>query len=458
MGRMLGPFKSIAQTGMPSLIISPIGLVPKPDGGFRLIHHLSHPWGQGINAFITDADARVTYARFDDALEYLINFGPGALMAKVDVQSAYRLLPMQPSDYPYLGLQLESDIYIDLMLPMGAKISAAHWERFGHLWEWLILAKTPFPGKICRYLDDLLCCFPTHINASGAQLLLQQILDLCTFIGLPLAPEKLVKPTTRLVFLGLEIDSINQTFKVPAPKLQDSIQSINSMLSRTSCKVRKIQSLAGLLSFLCKALPAGRPFLRRLFDAIKGQPRHHWVHINTGIKQDLQTWLSFLRIYNGLTPFPPLQSLRSTDLHLFTDASLTGYGIVCGTHWAHGLFPPQERLNKSMTWREFFPILVAVTIFCSDLADKKICFVTDNSGVYHIIKSLSSYSSDIMALVRPFILQCLKHNIHFTSSYIPSASNCLADALSRQCFQSFRYNAPDADPLPTPIPGHLTLT
>ena len=159
------------------------------------------------------------------------------------------------------------------------------------------------------------------------------------------------------------------------------------------------------------------------------------------------------------SPPSPLATMRSTDLQLFTDASLTGYhgyGIVCRSYLAYRAFPHASSFNKSMTWREFYPILVACTIFQDVLAGKKICFITDHTGVIHILTSLSSYSPDIMELVRPFILQCLKCNIHFTSSFIPSASNSLADALSRQYFQVFSQ-APNADPEPTPIPSHLML-
>ena len=56
LGRIAGPFDSITHSGLKSLIISPIGLVTKSDGGVRMIHHLSHPWGEGINAY---EDAKV---------------------------------------------------------------------------------------------------------------------------------------------------------------------------------------------------------------------------------------------------------------------------------------------------------------------------------------------------------------------------------------------------------------
>ena len=68
-------------------------------------------------------------------------------MAKFDVKAAYRLLPMRPEDFKFLRLQLGGQIFYDKMAPMGAKISAAHWEHFGDLWKWLVDHLPGFKGS-----------------------------------------------------------------------------------------------------------------------------------------------------------------------------------------------------------------------------------------------------------------------------------------------------------------------
>ena len=139
MGRISGPFSTAEETGLDSLIISPIGLVPKPSGGERLIHHLSHPWGSGVNAYIDDEEARVSYASFDQALKIVASYGVGAAMAKLDVKSAYRLLPMRESDFQFLGFHIQGTVFVDKMAPMGAKISASHWECFrNYVYRWKV--------------------------------------------------------------------------------------------------------------------------------------------------------------------------------------------------------------------------------------------------------------------------------------------------------------------------------
>jgi len=63
---MLGPFVNLP---ISTLQISPIGLVPKPDGSWRLITNLSYPSDYSINSFIEDKFCKVKYSSFDAILE-----------------------------------------------------------------------------------------------------------------------------------------------------------------------------------------------------------------------------------------------------------------------------------------------------------------------------------------------------------------------------------------------------
>ena len=103
LGRMAGPFpfKPIS-----NLRCSPIGLVPKKTGGFRLITHLSYPPGLSVNDGIDDALASVTYSNFDNAVGIIKMLGKGALLGKFDVKSAFRLLPLAIRAFPLLGIKL----------------------------------------------------------------------------------------------------------------------------------------------------------------------------------------------------------------------------------------------------------------------------------------------------------------------------------------------------------------
>lgn len=78
----------------------------KEPNTYRLIHHLSYPKGSSLNDQIDVSLASVKYATFEDALVKLRKLGRGALLAKADIKSAFRLLPIHPDCFNSLGFFL----------------------------------------------------------------------------------------------------------------------------------------------------------------------------------------------------------------------------------------------------------------------------------------------------------------------------------------------------------------
>lgn len=105
LGRMCGPF---GNSPLPNLCISPVGVVPKKvPGKFRLSQHLSFPHGGSVNDAIPEAFCRVQYQLFDQAVLLIHDFGPGALMAKLGIESAFRLLPLRPDSVRFMGFRFQ---------------------------------------------------------------------------------------------------------------------------------------------------------------------------------------------------------------------------------------------------------------------------------------------------------------------------------------------------------------
>ncbi|KAM4034613.1 LOW QUALITY PROTEIN: uncharacterized protein ACNLHF_021274 [Anomaloglossus baeobatrachus] len=128
-GRIRGPFSS---PPFFNLRVSPLGVVPKKEPGkFRLIQHLSYPKGSSVNDGISEADATVTYVSFDRVVSLVRQAGRGALMAKSDIESAFRLLPVHPDCHHLLGWFVDGSYYYDTCLPMGCGARPAVW-LLGH--------------------------------------------------------------------------------------------------------------------------------------------------------------------------------------------------------------------------------------------------------------------------------------------------------------------------------------
>ncbi|KAJ1154308.1 hypothetical protein NDU88_007061 [Pleurodeles waltl] len=94
LGRVAGPF---TQPPLPNFIVSPLGIVPKKEQGkYRLIHHLSFLKGSSMNDYLKEGTCSVCYASFDEAIDLAHAAGKGALMAKADIESVFRLLLVHP--------------------------------------------------------------------------------------------------------------------------------------------------------------------------------------------------------------------------------------------------------------------------------------------------------------------------------------------------------------------------
>ncbi len=125
--RIAGPFNSLP---IPNLVLSPIGLVPKKEeGNYRLIHDLSYPKGNSVNEGIPREFCTVQYETLDTVTAHILACGKWALVAKADIQDAFRICPIHPQSQYLLGFHWKDKYYVDHCLPMGVSISCQLFER-----------------------------------------------------------------------------------------------------------------------------------------------------------------------------------------------------------------------------------------------------------------------------------------------------------------------------------------
>ena len=110
LGRMLGPFPP-SLSG--KLHTNRFRVIPKGHntGKWRLITDLSFPPGQSVNDGIDPALCSLSYTTVDKAAQIVSELGPRALLAKVDTESAYRLVPVHPCDRHLQAVQWEGQVY-----------------------------------------------------------------------------------------------------------------------------------------------------------------------------------------------------------------------------------------------------------------------------------------------------------------------------------------------------------
>ena len=56
-----------------------------------------------------------------DIIAGIMRLGQGSLMAKFDVQNAYRIVPVYTEDCQLLGMKWRGAFYVDMVLPFGVR-------------------------------------------------------------------------------------------------------------------------------------------------------------------------------------------------------------------------------------------------------------------------------------------------------------------------------------------------
>ncbi|XP_073419122.1 uncharacterized protein [Dendrobates tinctorius] len=445
LGRMAGPFQSLP---FKNFRISPLGIVPKKEPGkYRLIHHLSYPKGDSVNDAIPPEDSSVTYASFDRAVELVRAAGHVALLAKTDIESAFRLLPVHPECYHLLGCKVDQLFYFDMCLPMGCSISCHYFELFSTFLDWVVRHETGSNSTV-HYLDDFLFVGPR--DSKLGSFLLQKFKFISRRFGVPLSPEKTIGPCNVLPFLGIEIDTNEMIFRLPADKLEKTLQIVKSFIVKKKVTLQQMQSLLGLLNFACRVMPVGRAFSRRLSLATKGiaQPGHR-IRINRSMKADLTVWKTFLETYNGHTCVMSHEMLNNA-LGLLVGADLTnGFVAIYCNQWCKSRWPVPW---TSTTWGsnpvllEIFAIVTSVELWGEKLKNANIRFLIKNPGSAKCLNSMSSSSPPILALLRRLALLCLRHNIWCRARVTSTVDDKMVNSLLSSDWQAFKVFLPNAEP------------
>lgn len=449
LGRIVGPYD---RPPFANFNVSPIGVVPKKvPGEYRMIHHLSFPDGASVNSGIPQEFKSVSYATIDAAIEGIKRVGQGCFLAKTDIQSAFRLMPIRSQDHPLLGFSWQDKYYYDVCLPMGAASSCSLFDCFSSSLEWISKVKLGIK-EIIHILDDFL--FTTQTEELG-KASLGAFKSMCRILGVPLAVEKTFDPATIMAFVGIELDTILMEARLPPDKLEKCRTQIGAFLKKKKATLREIQSLIGLLQFTTCVVVPGRPFLRRLIDLTVGlsKPSHrHWINKET--KADLLVWSTFLAQYNGRSFFFKETVYSADSLHLTTDSSKIGFGLVFGSSWAYGTWDDQYK-QLNIATLEFYPIVLSVLMWHDRLRDKIVVFQSDNMALISVINNQTCRDPDLMHLLRQLVLICLRENILFRAEHIPGKLNLQSDRLSRLQIKDFwnvsaGYNM---EPTPTAVPS-----
>ena len=338
-------------------------------------------------------------------------------MAKTDVKLAFRNIPVHPDDWELLGMEWRGLYFFDRVLPFGLRSAPYIFNMLSDALEWILINKLGV-SNVLHILDDFFLAEAAPRSSCSTSLC--KLLCFFTELNVPIAPGKTYAPSQFLEFLGISLDSVNMVALLPPDKLSQARTLLARWRKRSSCKLKELQSLIGILQFACRVIAPGRTFLRRMINLTCGikQP-YHFVKLNSGFYKDLSMWETFLKHWNGVSLFLQPEQTTSLSLQVYTDASVSiGFGGYLAGQWFQSRWLPEQKLNKttgiSIEWQELYPVYLACRLWGSQWTAKRIVFFCDNESVVRILNQKTSKSPKIMELLRPIVLWTLQHNFTFT--------------------------------------------
>lgn len=441
---------AIASPAFP-FISSPLGFVPKPDGSWRKIHHLSFPEGRSVNDFISPEAAYIQYVSFEKVLQMVLAAGPGCTLLKRDMKDAFRIIPVAPHQRWLLGFFWRGTYYTECVLPFGLATAPFIFNLFAEAWHWILQS---FLGWefLEHYLDDSMAAFRAVQATHGdIQRVSSEYKELCHVTGV-IPNDQKDEHGTEITLLGRTVNSISRTVSVPKDKLERVLKLTTIALQRGSLNIMEAQSLAGLLSFCAPAVQLGFVFCRRLWTFIAAF-RPQWGkekrrRLPAPVRDDIKWWNELFPLYNGIRFFD--DNTRPL-IHVFADASELGIGAFFLDHistascdWhsevdnlslSHILAAPLPERDRGTTFDiniyEILAVLRAVMLWGHKWRGKRVIVHTDNSTTQLGISKGTLQAPLQNEPLREILLQAARLDVVLQAVHLPGKENQLADALSR---------------------------
>ena len=419
-----------------------LGAVRKSNGSLRPITDCSRPESSSINNYMSSTFHSFTYNSVQDAVSVL---SQGDFMAVVDISSAYRAVNVKGDHATFQGLSWDfgqGPVFLqDNRLCFCLKCAP---NIFDSLSRFIVaVAKARGASRVINYLDDFLVLGHDTDSCLRARDIVTSVIEL---LGFKVSWKKVTNPDPVTTFLGIQIDSVKMELSLPLEKVIKLRDLVTLVLERGRTSRKELECLGGLVSYCSYVVRGGRTFSRRIFDLAASYSRaSRNIPLSEAIMDDLKWWLSFCGIFNG-------RACIIQDLHplpMYSDSSFKGFGAWLGKDYLLGFWDhddvcpealagcshlapaPEIPVAKNINVYELWPLVAGLKRWGHFFKNSRLHFITDNMQVLAMINTGRSANRTCMSWLREMFWMCFILNIDIFASYISSADNVLADALSR---------------------------
>ena len=393
-------------------------LVEKATGGWRPVIDLSQ-----LNVFV-----RQTPFKMETVASVIASVREGDFLASIDLKDAYFQIPVHQASRKFLRLFVGGVVYQFKVLCFGLSTAPQVFTRvFAAVSAWAHARGI----RLLRYLDDWLILASSEAKARQD---VQELVLFCHNLGIVINKEKSdLEPSQMANYLGMVIDTEAARVYPAVARVDKFLAVAERFLQLTNPHARLWQVLLGHLASLEKFVPHGRLRMRSLQWCLKqawdpqSDPPTLPVSMTSEARQDLVWWMQRDRLLQGV-PFgtPP------SELHLYSDASRSGWGAHLLDREVSGVWTDEERLLH-INLLELKAVFLALQSFRELVIGHRVAVMCDNATVVAYINKQGGTVSRSLCLLTSHLLRWAEvSEVHLEARYLPGQSNVLADALSRR--------------------------
>ena len=205
------------------------------------------------------------------------------------------------------------------------------------------------------------------------------------------------------------------------------------ILFHTISQAQLWQVILGHLASLERLVPHGRLRMRSLQWHLKTQwspesdPPSLPVALPEEARRDLSWWMVKDHLLTGIRFGAP-----APDLHLYSDASSSGWGAHLLDQNVSGVWSDQEKLLH-INLLKMKALFLGLQAFQEEVAGHHVTAMCDNSTVVAYVNKQGGTVSRSLCLLTSRLLRWTESfDVHLDARYLPGESNVLADVLSRR--------------------------
>jgi hypothetical protein len=460
-GFVAGPFFSPPVTGFRANVL----MAEEQKDKVRPILNLSSPKGSSFNCNVDKLRIPKTYQSSARLFgQTLLKVGPGAIMSKMDMRDAFKLVPARIRDLRLQGFSWLGAYFIDTQQIFGGSPSVANFDQVAETILNIVLSETRISSaQVHRTLDDVACV--AQPSTGECQEFTAGYRRICSELGVPLADncplrEKAFSNETQGTVLGVEFNTERLEWRLTGRKIAAVLEEISLMQRSGHSDLKQMEKLAGRLNHFAQMAQFMHIFKRTMNQFLSAFEEDYEIllPVPEQFVKDLAIWAAVVTDSADWLPIPvEVPNPPYGAMEFVSDAAggagseewvgVASIGLkteksfwyLCRGSWPPAVFTYRDEkgasLSQKMTTLELIGLLLPLLTVPGMVRNRDIILGVDNLGV--VFAWENGYAKgDLLAsvLVRALgiiaaYLECRVHVRHVPR--MTSLASIMADSLTR---------------------------